>query len=315
MYKENQLSKRTLVIVTCDRDRWEFDLLCRSIYKFLEPSKIIVICNENDDEYNKWEIWFKQRCSPVLYRHSVKVMKKRDFWQREHESHLQDLQLEGWIDQQVIKLAVAKYVTTPEYICLDSKNFFIRPCSLMDIQQQEPVDSSWMGDFRENWVKLCCNEFGIVYPGMTIKLTVNITPYIVQTKPTRKLVNHYGGAEQFFIWFSTVCIPDTVCASEFQLYELWCIKHSIRPIKSKQYVRSNIQAFWGDIHHEQMKLTVQDYIDTVKQEIDYNNIYLAGLHKTLRPYLTSEDVKEIFRGIGCTKILPPGDMPFTGSKK
>lgn len=304
---------RTLVIVTCDRDRWELELLCRSIHKYLEPSRIIIVCNEYNDTYDHWLPWFKKRCEPLLYKHKIRIMKKHDFWNSEHESHLHEQQLEGWVDQQVIKLSISKFINTPEYICLDSKNFFIRPCNTMTIKQQEPVDSSWMGEWRENWVKICCDEFGITYPGMTIKLTVNITPYIVGINQARSLVDYFGGMEKFFVWFSTICIPDKISPSEFFLYELWCIKNGVRPIKSSTYVRSNVLALWADIHHVKLNWKVKDYIKNIKSEIELNNIHLVGLHKTLRPYLNEDNIREIFKAIDCEDIIPLSPMPFNGS--
>ena len=40
-------------------------------------------------------------------------------------------------------------------------------------------------------------------------------------------------------------------------------------------------------------------IKNIKSEIERNDIHLVGLHKTLRPYLNEEDIREIFKSIDC----------------
>lgn len=305
---------RTIVVVTCEKDKYEFELLCRSMQKFLTPSRVIIVCNEPD--CTNWIDWYKKSCEPVLKKHKVRLFKKHDFWQLDDESHLHPLQKEGWIDQQVIKLAVANYINTPEYICLDSKNFFLRPCNTYNIKQCAPVSSDWAGDWRHKWIRICCEELGVPYPGEHIKLIVNITPYIIKTKPARDLVEHFGGTKKFYRWFTEKSIIPEISPGEFFLYEIWLIKHGLRNPRDPSYIKgNNIAAVWGDVHHHRLKWELQDYIDNFQHHIEFYDLYMGGIHRSLYPYLTEDMYKKLLESIDLDDCIPLQPCPFNGLQR
>lgn len=299
---------RTIVVVTCEKDQYEFELLCRTIRKFLEPSRLIFICNEHNCE--KWFTWYNEVIAPLLKKHKVKLFKKHDFWDYTHEEHIHVLQREGWVDQQVIKLAIAKHVTTKEYICVDSKNFFIRPCNTLHIKQAEPISSDWAGELRLNWIKFCCETLNVRYPGEHIKLTGNITPYIIDTKQAQALVTHFGGSELFYVWFITNAVPEAISPGEFFLYEIWLIKNGLRLLKDPKYVKQNIYAIWGDIQHNLLHFEYKDYVESYIEHIELFDCYMASIHRSMYPYWTKELYFKLMKTIGLEDCIPKQTCPY-----
>lgn len=304
---------RTIVVVTCEKDKYEFELLCRTIQKFLEPSRLIFVCNEY--ECDDWFSWYKTNMAPLLKKHRVKLFKKHDFWSYEHEEHLHELQKEGWIDQQVIKLAVAKHVDTKDYICLDSKNFFIRPCNVFNIKQAAPISSDWAGELRQNWIKLCCRTLGVRYPGEHIKLTGNITPYILDKQQALNLVEHFGGSEKLYVWFSTESLPESISPGEFFLYEIWLIKHGLRDLKDSRYTQQNIYAIWGDIHHNKLNFEYKDYVESYVEHIQLFDCYMASVHRSMYPYWTESLYRKFMKTIGLEDCIPLQTCPYGNEER
>ena len=61
----------SIVIVTCDRDREQFQIQCQSIGKYLESSQYYIIVNE--DCCDEWVEWFNQTCKSYLENHNVHI--------------------------------------------------------------------------------------------------------------------------------------------------------------------------------------------------------------------------------------------------
>ena len=130
----------SVCIVTCDRDRAQFLVQCKSINLYLNPCQLAVIINEADAK--SWMSWFDLHCRPLLAKHNLTVYTRQDF-------SLDINQCDGWISQQILKLAYA-YRTTGRYVILDSKNWFVKTCNWDDF----PV---WPRRFNpiENADRLC----------------------------------------------------------------------------------------------------------------------------------------------------------------
>lgn len=155
--------------VTCNRDRWLFELQTASL-KFLNNCTIHVVINEEDTA--SWLLWY-QTIKPN--NHTVKIYTKSDF------TNLSD----GWLSQQLIKLYFSKYAECP-YIVLDSKNFFTRP--IAEIKQ----------NFRTSF-----NNFKTTQNVLGFNTYVPpCTPYVIDPNITKQFVD-----DEFEDWFFNLPEP------------------------------------------------------------------------------------------------------------
>lgn len=301
---------RTLVVVTCNRDQWSFEMLCRSMDKFLEPCKVIFIYNHSSEEHNKWRKFYKRVCQPHLSKFDVQVLNKDNFWSVEDECHLQTLQLEGWVDQQVIKLGVAEFVETEDYVVLDAKNFFFKPTCITDIQQIKPEPTDWCEPILKNWIITCCETVGYPIPSSAIKLTQNITPYVINTQNALMLLKYFGGTRFLFKWFSIEARKERHSPAEFFLYEIFT---KLYGIPDEGTTTQNCIAFWEHMHTRQ-RWRLKDYLNFIDHIDTMYDVNVASFHKGMVPYWTRGDVITILKKLNCADIMPAGEMPFVGEK-
>ena len=300
---------RTLVVVTCKRDQWNFELLCRSMGKFLEPCKVIIVYNESAETSNSWEKFFKRHCKPFINNFDVKLMYKEQFWQLSDENHLTEMEKSGWVDQQVLKLCVAEQVETEFYLVLDSKNFFIASTNINHIKQIQPESTDWCEPILKNWITTCCETFDVTLPSTPIKLTQNTTPYLLRTKSAKDLVEFFGGSKFLYKWFSLEARKEKHGPSEFFLYEIFTMRYGYRNLGD---TKQNCIAFWSFMHTRE-KWARKDYILHIDNLKSLYFIKVAGIHSLLRPYWTEEFVRDILYHLNCGDIIPDG-MPFIKSK-
>lgn len=284
--------KRSLVIVTCKRDQWKFEMLLRSIFSFVEPCPIIIIYNEQDNKYKEWCEWFEV-LKPLLGKFYVKTFKASDFM------YVDFVNNSGWLSQQYLKLFAYKEIRTEEYIVLDSKNFFIQKCSLDDIQHSRP-HGNWRFPNLEEWVKEVCKFYDIYYPGKHLKLRSTVTPYIMKTRVVRRMFKNWNNETDFINWFGNLAREEHISPSEFILYELYEAKTKQRDAPGGQI--ANYVTLWG--HH---LVDTKDPIilgKIIKEENTKNNVLVSGIHGGIDKFLSLSDVKTILQVIRCEHILP-----------
>jgi hypothetical protein len=291
----------TLVVVTCIKDNWSFEMLCKSIKKYLSSCNIIIIYNDKEENFNAWKIFYNKLHTRYFQNHNVLLQTQRDYWTLDDESHLHPMQKEGWVDQQVLKLSVSENVNTKSYTCIDSKNFFIKPLQVEDIAQIQPEPITWTDEILENWVKFCCKTLELNYPGKQIKLTQNTTPYKIDTEEAKKLVEHFGGIKKFYRWFTKNAIPDSISPSEFFLYELWLKKQGIS--YKYEYKLQNSVSMWG-FQIEELKWNLADYVNYFLSNIERYDTRVAGIHKTVKELYKEEQIKYILSATNNLDLLP-----------
>lgn len=290
-----------IVIITCIKDKWSFEMLCNSISKYLEPAKIRIIYNDTEDNFVEWKQFFDQKLSHLLFKHKVSIETQRDYWSIEDERHLTILEKDGWIDQQILKLAVAKNLRGTNYVCLDSKNFFIRPATLQDIKQIHPEPIVWAEEVLENWVAFTCKKLQLKYPGKHLKLTQNTTPYIVNIDQARQLIDYFGGISKFYYWFTHHAKMPEHNPSEFFVYELFTKKNNA--VLNLEYTKQNSASMWG-FQIENLGWTELDFIKYIKDQIRDADVKVAGIHKTVTPLLNQRQIMTILSASGNRDILP-----------
>ncbi len=113
-----------LVTVTCLKDFNQMRLQAESIQRFLAPCTHYVIVN---DEHIDKEMWSKM-LAPYYTNHKL-ILLFPNWTMYGHKSGHHS----GWMKHQVHKMIISEQLDD-DYIALDSKNFFIKQCSLDDWQ-------------------------------------------------------------------------------------------------------------------------------------------------------------------------------------
>jgi hypothetical protein len=292
---------RTLVVVTCYRDLNQLSVLFKSVNLYLEPSKIIIVVNEDDDM--KWLVWYDRH--KILPQHNVEVIFKNDLFPA--SSHSMESYNDGWITQQILKLIIATKVVTPEYVLLDTKNFFIKPTSLDSIKQMQAADYFKSIGRDIVWVSAVASKLTtpltkLISARGGLFLSDASTPYVINTSYAERLISHFGGLEQFVNWFLTtteslrVCETTgsvdhelTVFISEFYLYELFCTLEL--GVDYTDCIKINNATFWPD------GPLSRDYIDSCIDNM-LDDVYVGGLHYRSILAMSSDDVRHVYHRFG-----------------
>ncbi len=302
--------KRTLFVVTCQHDKWKFEMMCRSIGAFLEPCRIVIVHNESDKKYKEWMEWFNNINENFLSKFSVVTYPASKFWPENIPDHLHyELELGGWVSQQMLKILGHSVIKTDEYLILDSKNFFFRH---YNIDNTPPCNAhgNWTLEGVTEWTKLSCNKLGLIYPGHHLKLRPNVTPYIFKTNVARRLVKYFSSDLNFYCWFAeTALLPETSPA-EFILYDLFELRLRQRVIDDNLPI--TYSTIWR--HHilDEGKTPKQIANDIIQE---YNNNVkpcpISGFHSGVDSLLTMKDVEDILAILGVDFIMPTNSLgPF-----
>ena len=300
---------RTLLIVTCERDKWKFEMLCRSIKFYLEPCKIMIVYNGVDTEYKHWIRWLNKLKRKLLYRFDVIEHPASKFWPTRFvkDFDIEDLD-HGWISQQMLKILVADYIGTTDYLILDSKNFFFKPCNIANIKSSRS-HGNWTTPFQDVWTEKCCKTLDLIYPGRSLKLRANVTPYIFKTDVAKQLINYLGGPLEFHTWFlengpmAKGCEP-----AEFILYELFEVKVNQR---DAEYVGSNGVTVWRHMLVNDTQYKDSNVLSSPRKVGEYileehktHNITVSGFHKGAIMVLSYDDILTILKVLDAERILP-----------
>ena len=291
---------RTLVTVICNRDMYQVELLCRTMYKYLKRCRVVFIFNENREESSKLHKWFLQTCAPHLKNFQVSYYSKYDFWSEKDENHLTELELEGWVDQQVLKLLVCEKIKTEHYVTFDAKNFFINHTYIEEIAQIKPAITDWCEPILQNWIINCLETFNLDIPEKPIRLTQNTTPYVIRTQSAKELVKYFGGNSFLFKWFSIEARKDRLSPAEFFLYETWTIKNGWRNLGDSV---QNCIGFWEHMIVDE-KMTQPDMVKYIRSLIRHFDVRVAGIHKGLRAYWSEQDLFFVLKRLGVTDCIP-----------
>lgn len=292
-------TNRTLVIVTCVKDKWKLEMLVRSMFAFLESCPVVIIYNEQDKKYKEWLEWFNPLKDKLLKRFNVQTFKARDLVDI---PILEYSRTNGWASQQVLKILAYQKVKTSEYVIVDSKNFFMKKCSLNDILRSAP-HGFWTLEGVTEFTKYVCDYFDMLYPGHSLKLRANVTPYIMQTRVAKRLIRKWDSKEDFYRWFVEAAKMPQHSPAEFVLYELYELKTRQRVIDDRPipHIPSSYATLW-DISFRGNP-TIKEAAEWVKSMRD-GGVYVSGIHSSIHWMLNLDDVKTILKVLDCEYILP-----------
>jgi hypothetical protein len=256
---------RTLVTVTCDRDRWTFKRQFKSALKCLTPCHWIIVPNNNDD--TKWTEWFNSWQHSVPTNFTYEIISAKDIFRKNLKKENIDLlykRLYGYNRQSVLKLVVADHVKTNEYVSIDSKIWFVRPTDINKIAQQDrdeyTMDIPTVDEGERLWKlrpKLISNQ---------------ITPHVMDTKIVSEMLNSFGSINNYCEFFINGVTNNKWSEddnkmqnlAEFYIYDIYCQAHNLLTDVKREnpwihnsqghFNRFNKQAVLEKIKHKDLQI-------------------------------------------------------------
>ena len=306
-----RIMNSTLVCVVCDRDLWNFELLVRSIGKFMDPCRLIFIYNEERSKYKFFKEWYYATCAPVIKKFNTKLYHKDilfgdyDLDDVEHRLYTEPI-----YDQQLLKLFVHTLVETEYYTVFDCKNFITKPCRLTNIKQTKPENIAYADHYLRNWCMVCCAKLDVRYRGVEhLYLSSNITPFVMHKKTVAKLIKHFKGKKELHKWMLSWCGDDSNMA-EFYLYEIFCISKNVQ---DPGQVPGNSLTIWEHCFKDPRMLKgLTWYVKTREEKAKFLEFeyYVSGFHTHTRKYLEPAEIYELLEYWKMEDCWPKRGCPF-----
>jgi hypothetical protein len=133
-----------LVTVTCNKDHKMMLLQAKSIHRFLAPCRHWIIVNDINTDIESWYRLLK----PYYVNHELIIIKVQELF--DPKNYL------GHHTQQACKLIMSSRIKS-KYLCLDSKNFFIKPSNILDW-------SNYFGNGRLEFVDSPPDDYKLYQP-------------------------------------------------------------------------------------------------------------------------------------------------------
>lgn len=277
-----------LVTVTCLKDYRQMVQQAESIGKFLNPCTHWVVVNETQETFYKNESLWKNHLSDFYSNHDLRVI-----FPELNEPEYDPLEpYHNWPNsynrQQVLKFWISKHIND-DYLILDTKNFFIKNCSIDDWNQV--YGSGLMQSYYEfggKWIRTTeayADFLGqdILKEGYLIE-----TPFVFRKKTLEKL----GNIEKFCANWIDLHVQKDILFSEFMLYS-YLEKEKFEKLTND---RLN-QTIW-----EGPTQKITDLFNLINNK----KIVSTGIHKDVLTKLTDEDktvVIEFLKKLDLTNYL------------
>lgn len=153
---------------------------------------------------------------------------------KSHRTHFHDMsfmllqmEVEGWLVQQVMKLKVASLVQAPFYVVLDAKNTFIQdieqttfmsPCNTGMIYADS--DFSDLGE-KQDWYRKSAAALGVTLP-QGRKWSASVAPVVMHTKTVKDMLGQLSeDATPWELCSGPLCKYIEHGATEFALYNTY----------------------------------------------------------------------------------------------
>ena len=226
-------NKKPIVVVTCLRDIALLLLQAQSISKQLKGSHdIYIVVNEDKDVFT-WNQLFDTYCRQWYCDHNLNILYKKDFdctW-----STNKNIKYQGWDNQQILKLAVSKFIKSKSYLVLDSQNFLIKEWSTGNYPIKNKKVPARNGLFRmsQDTFNMYADQLGVASTTTSMSLS---TPIFLKTDMVQTLINNWGDLKDFSKWFFNTSNH----VSEFLLYAVWLEKN-----QGYQYHHYDVEWPWN----------------------------------------------------------------------
>jgi len=240
-----------LVTVVCKRDLDQMLLQAESIQKFLEPCTHWVVINDPDPDLSFWQ----SKLEPYYNKHNLKF-------------YVPDWKLlrgTGWDKQQIYKYTISKFLDD-DYVILDAKNFFIKPCKLED--WKEIQGCGFMQELKEGWAntsKFYSRKLNVPYRSSSLSIQ---TPFVFKLSVI-KTVSDIDTIKQLLD-------PASHMPSEFLLYSYL--------VDNPQKTKYKHQTYWPQDSNLEMDNQFKNLSD---------NIVVLGLHRKFLKKLNNHQITYI----------------------
>lgn len=264
-----------ILVVTCDRDRWQFQVQCWSFCKYLSHTTINIIVNELDAE--PWMAWYKTNCKKYLWRHCVCVYTLKDFpefLQFAKKTVLASFGGGGWKTQQALKLLFS-VKTNKKYVVLDSKNWLVQNAKVQDLTAHCRRGSH---DPFHEFVQQCYHKFCFQEPQL---YRPPHTPFWIEPNVAKSMFEFFGNEMNTCIWLMKTQTP-----SEFIMYDLYASSRGLDQPDSGTY-QDYSKTYWTD--------AVLPTEQEIQQIVQDKTIMMFSLH---HPVLKQMDHAMIQRALG-----------------
>lgn len=279
------------VIVTCLKDRLQFLILCRTMGRYLEPCKIAIIINERDDDFRFLKTWIEHVCLKYISLHDVTLISEEEIHPDIHK-----LQVNGWISQQLLKLFYFKK-TKSDYCVLDSKNWFIKHCTIDMISNNRPIKLP--KSIIPSMITYAISRLKYVYRirGKNeshlkdiIKEFIPIeTPYLIKKSVVKSMIKFFVNEKNFMRLFK-----NDQYHSEFMLHYFF---EEINRDKDYVYEPNRIHRTIWRLDTDQYNLS---YLDLWYKFQECEDFLVLGIHKSALKKMPLKDFKKVLNTLDFT---------------
>ena len=247
-------------------------LQAESIQQFVEPCTHWVIINDPVVVLSEWET----ALSPYYTQHTLRLISIDQSSYSTWVGEAFKVSNDGWQKQQLCKFLIYKFIKD-DYLILDSKNFFIKPCNINEwesitgcgfLEAYTIKGNTWLPtiDVYSNYFKCSIN-----YTHLAMQ-----TPFVFRKEILDKIDNF----DTFLNWFN----EQEVLPSEFILYSILAETHQQLDRPHMHEMSAKHFTIWSKHNFE--------YFMRVSHTYSKDHIKVAGLH---RGFLSKLDEIEQFK--------------------
>jgi hypothetical protein len=270
------------VIVTCLADRLQFLILCRTMDRYLQPCDFTIIINEQSEDFQFLKSWIENVCLKYIPYHNVQILSPEEIL-----PDINQHRLVGWKSQQLLKIFYFKKSKFNSYCVLDSKNWFVKNCSIDEVAANKP------GKLKPPnvpmMVKHAMNGLRHRYSKETLEKITNFfipheTPYLMKNKVVKSMIKFFMTEKKFIVNFKRDQYPsefmlhyffDELDHGENFIYKVNRIHRTIWKVDKELYNLSFLE-LWNQFHNS-------------------GEFLVLGIHKSALKQMPLGDFKEVLK--------------------
>lgn len=202
-----------IVIIVFERDLPMLEVQSRSIAKFckLDVDRILIVNNYSHERFRNDLYDYMEMLDYGPFNHKIEIVDRMAISDFEITDPLRRKIAPGYMLQMIYKLLIARHVTTPEYMILDAKTFFVRDITDDDVYHNGKLRTSlanaWEPDFWYPAFITALDEFDVNTEENRQSWVLNQTPYLIHTHIVRELLDHIDDKHgDFCRWFDSKII-------------------------------------------------------------------------------------------------------------
>ncbi len=264
--------KIDFVTVSYNKEIRLLQLQARSICKFADPNTvgtIYIVSNEN--RFGDFKRIFMRDVLPEYGKFSEQVvlLDHKDIAKKTRKTI-------GWESQQVFKLMISKFVTTPVYVVLDSKNHLVAPLGYSSFFASDGRLITMRKQMNEKLGKLfnnACDLFSVAPTDENYERALPMaTPFPLVTAEVKSMIS-FMEKESGTDFFDAFTVGGRYC--EFYTYYAWLLR--TEGLLNTLYVAgANINlTFWNK---EQV---AREGMDVLMGKLSEDRYLTMGIHRKI----------------------------------